>query len=597
MPVTLDQVAASRPEDVCRSATAIGHEAAELSERIAGQRAIIETLRDRWQGSASEAAVREAEPTVHRMQQIHDALDRAQRVLHRGAAELSRTKASLTESVAQLTGRGWQIAPDGNVSVRPGSTLEQWATTSPATAMTLRQLAASHTTEVQTLLARFDTSDRRISQDLRGAVAGLDFAPATVGPGGAALPESPPYDDGSQIPVAEAPRQVNDWWKSLSPDERRRLLHDWPDRLGNLDGIPVDDRSTANTTIMQQDLDRPAEVAKARGVTTDEVLAHPEKYGMAGEMMNRYDNAMKVDQALTRAANRTGAPTFLQVYEPEKFGGDGRAAVAIGDPDHAPNTAVVVPGTGNDVGSGWLGSDNATDLYIEAKAADPNNPTAVVAWMGYDAPDSPLDPRIGTTALAREGGELLAADVNALNATHEGDGHMTVLGHSYGSTTVADAAAGFGMNTDDVVLVGCPGTDMAHSAADFHLDDGGHLYVGATSSDPVTHLSQIPQIPIPGTGFTAALGDDPAMGDYGSTRFKAEVPGITFPFSDHSQYYAPGSESLFSMSDIVSGHGDDLERDGMTAPHRNDVLRDLGLPTSLTDPEALRPGTSGHTHQ
>jgi len=206
---------------------------------------------------------------------------------------------------------------------------------------------------------------------------------------------------------------------------------------------------------------------------------------------------------------------------------------------------------------------------------------------------------------AHEGGQLLASDVNALNATHDnttplGQGHMTVLGHSYGSTTVSDAAAGYGMHADDVVLVGCPGTDLAHSAADFHLNPGGHLYVGAASSDPVTQLGAIPQIHVPGTDFTASLGDDPAMDNYGSTRFKAEVPGLTTPWGDHSQYYTNGGESLFSMSDIVSGHGDALEHDGMTAPHRSSFADQVGklIPFGIPDyPEMFRPGTSGHTHQ
>jgi hypothetical protein len=101
----------------------------------------------------------------------------------------------------------------------------------------------------------------------------------------------------------------------------------------------------------------------------------------------------------------------------------------------------------------------------------------------------------------------------------------------------------------------------------------------------------IPQIHAPGTDFTASLGDDPAMDGFGSTRFKAEVPGITDPLSDHSYYYHRGSESLFSMSDIVSGHGDALRHDGMTAPHRGKIL---GVEL---DPELLREGTSGHTHQ
>ena len=220
--------------------------------------------------------------------------------------------------------------------------------------------------------------------------------------------------------------------------------------------------------------------------------------------------------------------------------------------------------------------------------------------MGYDAPDALYDPRVGTTGLAHEGGQLLASDVNALNATHEGSGHMTVLGHSYGSTTVADAAAGYGMHADDVVLVGCPGTDLAHSAADFHLNPGGHLYVGAASSDPVTQLGSIPQMHVPGTDFTVSLGDDPAMDGFGSTRFKAEVPGVTTPWGDHSEYYTHGGESLFSMADIASGHGDALQHDGMTAPHRNTVLSQLGdvlgVPT-FSDPELFRPGTSGHEHK
>lgn len=134
--------------------------------------------------------------------------------------------------------------------------------------------------------------------------------------------------------------------------------------------------------------------------------------------------------------------------------------------------------------------------------------------MGYDAPNSLLDPQVAQTSLAHQGGgALLAADVNGLNATHGPvSSHMTVMGgHSYGSTTVADAAAGYGMHTNDVILIGSPGTDMAKSAADFHLAPGGHVFVGAASTDPVTQLGAIPQVHIPGTGgVTASLGTDPA---------------------------------------------------------------------------------------
>jgi alpha/beta hydrolase family protein len=152
------------------------------------------------------------------------------------------------------------------------------------------------------------------------------------------------------------------------------------------------------------------------------------------------------------------------------------------------------------------------------------------------------------------------------------------------------------MRADDVVLIGSPGTDLAHSAADFHLPDGGHVYVGAASSDPVTHIGGI-QSTIPGTDTTIGLGTDPADDDFGSTRFKAEVPGITNPISDHSQYLQPGSESLYSIATIASGHGNMLEDLGMTADHRFQIgipgLPEMG---PEIDPETFRPGTSGHTY-
>ncbi|KMV13723.1 hypothetical protein ACT16_23735, partial [Mycobacterium heckeshornense] len=63
------------------------------------------------------------------------------------------------------------------------------------------------------------------------------------------------------------------------------------------------------------------------------------------------------------------------------------------------------------------------------------------------------------------------------------------------------------------------------------------------------------------------------------------------PLEDHSHYFDKGSESLFSIADVVSGHGDALQHDGMTAHHRGEYF----LP-DWVDPEAIRPGTSGHQH-
>ena len=100
---------------------------------------------------------------------------------------------------------------------------------------------------------------------------------------------------------------------------------------------------------------------------------------------------------------------------------------------------------------------------------------------------------------------------------------------------------------------------------------------------------------IPGTDVTLGLGNDPAADGFGSTRFKAEVEGLTLPWKDHSGYLVPGSESLYSIATIASGHGDRLEDLGMTAGHRREV-RIPFLPPVEVDPETWRPGTGGHTY-
>ncbi|WP_409426294.1 DUF4226 domain-containing protein [Mycobacterium sp. SMC-11] len=302
----------------------------------------------------------------------------------------------------------------------------------------------------------------------------------------------------------------------------------------------------------------------------------------------RYENALRVRDGLAANAGDGAAPVLLLTYEPAAFGGRGRAAIAIGDPDTADNTTVLVPGAHSSVRDGYLSHPEGRDVYREVVRSDPDRSNSVVVWMGYRAPDSLFDPAVTQPAAARAGGRLLAADVRALAASHVGASHVTVVGHSYGSTTVADAAASAGLGADDVVLVGSPGTDLAHGANDFHLPAGGHVYVGAASSDPITGFGGQPQLSLPTTSATVGLGADPAADGYGSTRFKAENHGVTLPMSSHSSYFAPGGESLFSIGDIASGHGDALATHHMTALHRR------RLPAF--DPERLRPGTGNHRH-
>jgi hypothetical protein len=399
-------------------------------------------------------------------------------------------------------------------------------------------------------------------------------------------------------PLGTSTEGVNRWWKSLSQEQKDRLIAQHPPELGNLNGIPVDVRSPINEAVMNDDLHRVEGTAEQYGVSVNDVLTNPGNCGLSGAAIIRYNNASRTRDGLTtsaRAKDASGHPpqVFLLRYQPEAFDGEGAAAIAMGNPDAAANTAVLVNGSGAGVRQGTLADSDGVRLYEESARADWGKQTAVVMWVGYDAPNTVFDPGLYEPNMARTGGQLLAADVNALAVTHQGaPTHMTVVGHSYGSTVVSDAATAYGMRTNDVVLLGSPGTDRAHSAADFHLPPGGHLYVGTASGDAVTWSPG----DVRGPGLIGptlgGLGNDPAVDGFGSTRFKAEVPGYTAdPFYDHLHYFDEGSESLFSTSDVISGHGDALQHDGMTARHRGEYLMGADF-----DPEALRPATTGHRH-
>jgi Alpha/beta hydrolase len=434
----------------------------------------------------------------------------------------------------------------------------------------------------------------------------------------AAEPLPPLLDTVALPPPNASPEEVHEWWTSLTPDQHQRVLAEHPEVVGNLNGVPVSARSDANTAVMNQDWNRVRDAASHYGVSVDDVMRDPREYGLTPTDVTRYQNADQTKQGLDHDADGGRNPVFLFAYDPMAFGGKGRAAIALGNPDLAKNTAVIVPGTGSSVKGGWLhdNHDDALNLYAQANAADPNNPTSVIAWMGYDAPNSFEDPRIATPALARTGGATLAADVNGLWTTHLGGGeHVTVIGHSYGSTTVADGFANSHMHASDAVLIGCPGTDLATSAESFGLDTG-HVYVGDSHGDPVGMLGQLHGLEnylfgddISGQllGTNPGLGLDPAAEEFGAIRFRAEVPAFpNHDFHAHSHYYDPGSEALHSMADIASGHGNALGSDGILADPRHRLEVQITVPglgsvtleepagPAFFDPEADRPPDSIH---
>ncbi|MFY0406669.1 alpha/beta hydrolase [Solicola sp. PLA-1-18] len=403
------------------------------------------------------------------------------------------------------------------------------------------------------------------------------------------LPSASDYDDpalasafdktGKNFPNAAfpvddlSPEEVAVWWDSLTLVERLAVMRSRSARLGNTDGLPAEVRDEANRLALGQDLED-LEQAEAEGRLTE-------------SQQQRLVNARQIAEQLAQAEGHvdpvTGEPTGAQlyVYDPSDYDGEGRAAIVTGNADTADDVAWNVPGTDSDVENMSVSRSNA--IYDAAR--DDNlgsRSTAVVTWMGYDAPE--WNTSVATEGRAEDGAQRLADDVAGLAASRGDDQpHTTVIGHSYGSTTVARAGAeeGLGDHADEIVLVGSPGASSADHASDLGVGED-HVFVGANSSDPVTYLGGTGWV----HGITSTLGNDPAEDDFGAVRFQAEAPDRAswVGFGDHSKYFDPGSESLYNIAQVVNGdHGDVT-----TAEHRYDPWYD-----EMQDPERDRePGVA-----
>jgi Alpha/beta hydrolase len=233
--------------------------------------------------------------------------------------------------------------------------------------------------------------------------------------------------------------------------------------------------------------------------------------------------------------------------------GNGHVAVSFGNPDTAPNTGVYVPGTGASLGGASGDLNRALTLYTSANTTKSNS-TASIFWLGYDAPGWNV-PGPAAQSSADAGAPKLAAFVNSLAANHSGAGHVTVIGHSYGSTLVGDAFAHAGMKADDAVFVGSPGLTV-DKASQLGLNPS-HVWAGKAKFDPVPEVS-LSLNPLKWyDDHSVRFGEDPTSSTFGGRTFDAgEGSGVGHA---HSEYWDQGP-SLDNMTNIVIGRPDKVTK-------------------------------------
>lgn len=340
----------------------------------------------------------------------------------------------------------------------------------------------------------------------------------------------------------KSPHAVRRWWEDLSPLEREMMKTSFPELIGAMNGIPIIDRHETNWARMKQLKTELLDAEKNGSLTSDE--------------KRELENLRGVEKGIAKRPSRLSA--FLMLFEPSAEGHDGRAAVAFGNPETAEHVTVNVPGVLNDM----AGFDSIAGTAVRIQGLTERHSgesVASIAWLGYDAPSGDDLQNMLRETEAAKGASRLVDFVDGLRATRAGDAgsaHTTVMGHSYGSTTVAKAGSE-GMQVDDLVLLGSPGAGEGNT----HVTDlnARNVYVGSSDDDPVTRL---------GNRGSVGLGNDPAHMDFGGKRFHVGSSGGDFDsgllgwkrgLDNHVAYYEEDSPWLRDIVKIAAGDGNRVQ--------------------------------------
>ncbi|MEV3938942.1 alpha/beta hydrolase [Glycomyces sp. NPDC049804] len=351
---------------------------------------------------------------------------------------------------------------------------------------------------------------------------------------------------------------VNDWWTSLAEEERAALIESHPDLVGGLDGIPSGTRDGVNRDLLEAEI--PALENQIANLETqiDHMEAGGSPYGAydgkdlselqaeLSEAQGRLANAEALQTALANGS-QSGAPLLLIDYD---SGEDGKAVVSIGNPDTASHNAVYVPGTTADMqGVDGLIADAGVMQFDADKAG--NGETAVTMWLDYDAPDGAypghsgdISPEAWETDQAEEARSSLNSYLDGLTATHDGEPHTTVLGHSYGSSVVGATAAEYQVEADQIIDFASPGL-MVDTADELSVG-GDNVYSSRADHDVINAAVS-----------TGALGADPTGEFYGGNTFESDAIG-SGPIDIHSGYLREDAEgnpnqARDTMAQIITG--------------------------------------------
>lgn len=334
--------------------------------------------------------------------------------------------------------------------------------------------------------------------------------------------------------VGFSPAEVAALVAGLPDEVGARLALSDPRAVAGTDGLPIRWRAQATDRLMHLELDRLRQESREWMVIVGDMVDFPSESALD-----------RIRRRIELLEGWLGSDRTFIWFDPA---GDGQLVEVVGDPEAAEAISVFVPGIGTELESFEEVASHARAFVRVAETMD--HDVAVVAWLGYDAPQGAgLNFDAATRDNAESGYPSLVAMVDGL-AAERPDVPLSVIGHSYGSVVTGWAATFGHLNADRIVIIGSPNVP-ADSIDGFNVPAPDSVYVGEAPGDVVVGIGDLTDGWIEGQ-FGLGHGYDPGDCEWGAQVFEVQDAGLIGAHSTYSSGVSANAIVSIMVGDLAA---------------------------------------------
>jgi hypothetical protein len=425
---TVSQAEAWQPDSLRRLADAWDEAARQLAAHLDTVLREVHDSNDFWTGASADAARDNARGIAGMGDDAARRLVLGSVAARDGADQIAAARSSLQARVSRARDDGFDVADDGTVSIRadPSPLLVALSGGDPGAAHDMLTMRAGRLTEqINEALDQLAAADADAASDIAEAFTPVAPAPGETRPASAATDVVPGWPAMSQD-------RIDDQIATMTPVQRQRLIAEFPQQVGNTDGVPWDMRIAANrVNIAQAIVDEP----------------DPARAAFYRSLLGEIDDPARSGQRIDRQ---------ILAFDPARA-----SLVELnGSLSAAKSVAVLVPGLNTTI-EGSAPNTKTARRFVSATRGD----VAAITYLGGPFPrGSPLtgvvdaaDPRYALDMAPR-----LVAFSEDVDRTVDATGRpipVTYIGHSYGGSIMGTAEA-LGMTGDRMLYVAAAGAGV-----------------------------------------------------------------------------------------------------------------------------------------